>query len=211
MTLSPRPVSLTGKHGAGHCALVDEADWEWVSGYRWHWHRGRAARSCDGRKIFLHRAIVGLQPFDPRECHHRNSDRLDCQRSNLHVVTFAQSGDLNPACGRCITQGSECSGCRFRRRNPKASGDIKRKSKFGIDAGQYDAMVRAQRGVCAICGQPETVLSRRGEVQALSVDHDHATGALRGLLCRHCNIALGMMGDDPERLRAAASYLNPRG
>lgn len=50
---------------------------------------------------------------------------------------------------------------------------------------------------CAICNS----------VNQLVGDHDHATGAARGILCRNCNLALGNMMDDPARLRAAAEYL----
>lgn len=71
---------------------------------------------------------------------------------------------------------------------------------FGLELYQYDAMLVAQSGLCAICGTPPT--DRR-----LAVDHDHKTGEVRALLCQLCNRALGHMKDDPELLRAAARYL----
>lgn len=81
---------------------------------------------------------------------------------------------------------------------------------------QYDDMVQAQGGVCAACGQPERKIHpRTGEVQPLSIDHDHACcpGAtscgkcVRSLLCDTCNRALGMFGDDMVRLLALVRYL----
>lgn len=71
---------------------------------------------------------------------------------------------------------------------------------FGLTSADYQALLASQGGVCAICGRPEH--GRR-----LAVDHDHITGAVRGLLCRHCNLALGQFGDDPARIDRAASYL----
>jgi hypothetical protein len=41
----------------------------------------------------------------------------------------------------------------------------------------------------------------------LAIDHDHVTGDIRGLLCHACNVALGLLNDDPELLEAAAGYL----
>ncbi len=67
-------------------------------------------------------------------------------------------------------------------------------------------MFVAQGGVCAICEQPETA-QRSGRAKWLAVDHDHGTGAVRGLLCSNCNPMLGYAKDDPALLRAAASYL----
>lgn len=78
---------------------------------------------------------------------------------------------------------------------------------FGIDAEEYARMEAAQGGVCAICREPETVTSRNGFVKALAVDHDHDSGAVRGLLCSRCNTAVGLMQDDTARLRAAVAYL----
>jgi hypothetical protein len=58
-------------------------------------------------------------------------------------------------------------------------------------------MVSKQGGICAICR--ETKIDR--------IDHDHKTGKVRGLLCHCCNAALGLFRDLPDRLRAAAEYL----
>lgn len=58
-------------------------------------------------------------------------------------------------------------------------------------------MVERQAGCCAICGQPSKLV----------VDHCHASGEVRGLLCDDCNVGLGRYDDDPERLLAAAAYL----
>ena len=56
---------------------------------------------------------------------------------------------------------------------------------------------------CAICGAPPTAQKR------LSLDHDHATGLDRGMLCQPCNIGLGQFRDDQHRLLAAVAYLLP--
>ena len=82
-----------------------------------------------------------------------------------------------------------------------------RKMKFGITADQYLAMHQAQNGLCAICGQPETVTTKFGAVKTLAVDHDHGGGKVRALLCGSCNTGIGLLRDDPERLRAAANYI----
>ncbi len=80
------------------------------------------------------------------------------------------------------------------------------KRKFGLTGEQYDAMVAAQGGVCAICRNPETA-TRQGIVKLLAVDHCHATGKIRGLLCNACNAMLGHGRDDVTLLKAAIAYL----
>jgi len=70
----------------------------------------------------------------------------------------------------------------------------------------YEQMLASQGRKCAICDQPELTVIR-GKTITLAVDHDHATGAVRALLCRRCNHMIGMACDDPALLRAAATYL----
>ncbi len=71
---------------------------------------------------------------------------------------------------------------------------------FGISNQDYDALLAAQGGGCAICGRPPSKA-------ALHVDHDHETGRVRGLLCVGCNNALGQFRDDVELLARATSYV----
>lgn len=77
---------------------------------------------------------------------------------------------------------------------------------FGITLEEYVRMFERQNGVCAICKKPETEV-RRGKLQTLSVDHCHTTNRVRALLCGYCNRAIGYMSDSPNRLRAAADYV----
>jgi hypothetical protein len=79
--------------------------------------------------------------------------------------------------------------------------DKNRQRNHGIDNVTYDALLETQGGACAICLRPERVWN------SLSVDHDHASGAIRGLLCHSCNVSLGHFGDSPDLLRRAAEYL----
>lgn len=75
--------------------------------------------------------------------------------------------------------------------------------KYGVTLAGYDAMLNQQGGKCAIClTTPET--QRYG---VFHVDHCHATGAVRGLLCRGCNNVLGVVNDNPEALARAIAYL----
>jgi hypothetical protein len=75
--------------------------------------------------------------------------------------------------------------------------DAQLRRYFGIGLLEYEAMLTAQEGKCAIC--------RRA--MKLAVDHDHTTGKIRALLCGQCNRALGLLGDDAEIVMRAALYL----
>ena len=87
--------------------------------------------------------------------------------------------------------------------------------RYGIDLDALIALYEEQDGRCAICRkpglQPVTGEKRKSSRGVLRVDHDHSTGAVRGLLCTTCNTALGGMQDDPALLEAAAVYLRERG
>jgi Recombination endonuclease VII len=103
---------------------------------------------------------------------------------------------------------SQCRECdrkwhREHHKTPKrqAQHAAKNMAKYGLTVDQYNAMAEAQGGVCYICRKPETVRTR------LSVDHCHATGKVRGLLCLSCNNGLGWFQDDIGRMLAAVEYL----
>lgn len=87
----------------------------------------------------------------------------------------------------------------------KRRGILRR--EFRMSEAEYEQMHDAQGGVCAICQRPETKVHRDGSVCRLSVDHDHTSGDVRGLLCSKCNVGLGSFEDSPEALRRAADYI----
>ncbi len=78
--------------------------------------------------------------------------------------------------------------------------------KYKMTQEQYDVLLATQGGVCAICGEPETV-KQRGVTQPLAVDHDHATEKNRGLCCSRCNCAIGLVRESPSILHAILAYL----
>lgn len=92
------------------------------------------------------------------------------------------------------------------RSNPKHTSAIsqrsKLKTKYGLTDAIYQQMFKMQKGVCAICGKPEPHKGRR-----LAVDHNHNTTQVRGLLCSHCNVALGLFNENLDSLEAAKQYL----
>ncbi len=75
--------------------------------------------------------------------------------------------------------------------------------KYGVSLADYESMLSAQGGRCCIC-LCEPSSQAHG---VFHVDHCHATGRVRGLLCRGCNHVLGHLKDDPSALRRAIAYL----
>jgi hypothetical protein len=87
-------------------------------------------------------------------------------------------------------------------RRRKADNHEKRvQDTYGLEKGEYAQLYAFQGGLCALCRRA-TGASRR-----LSVDHDHATGDVRGLLCRPCNTLLGHARDKLSFFRRCISYL----
>jgi len=82
------------------------------------------------------------------------------------------------------------------------------KSRYGLTDEEVDILIAEQHGTCAVCGEPPSSKNTRAHWNGkLCVDHDHETGEVRGLLCFTCNVGLGNFGDDVERLRRGARYL----
>lgn len=84
--------------------------------------------------------------------------------------------------------------CYIRAKRSRQSGG----RTWNGEEAEKRALVIAQAGRCAICGEP---------MRRPYLDHDHDTGAIRGVLCPSCNTGLGYFRDEAERLEAAAAYL----
>lgn len=81
------------------------------------------------------------------------------------------------------------------------------KRKYNISRKEYDNKLLKQNGVCAICHLKEIKKKSNGEIKELSVDHDHKTEKVRGLLCSSCNVAIGNFKDNIMFLQNAINYL----
>jgi hypothetical protein len=92
-----------------------------------------------------------------------------------------------------------CHNSRSRKSREKVGGSrtYHLTRRYGITAAEADYLLEQQAGLCAICKT----------APAVHVDHDHATGAVRALLCFNCNGGLGQFKDDPLLLHAAAYYV----
>ncbi len=88
--------------------------------------------------------------------------------------------------------GSECRACRRQKQN-----EAYFVRRYGLTRSQVEALRTSQGGHCALCG----------DTDAAHLDHDHAAGRIRALLCGRCNLGLGLFLDDPGRLHAAIRYL----
>ena len=91
----------------------------------------------------------------------------------------------------------------WRKNNPekinKSSIWYRRKISYGLSKDSFFKMLEIQKNCCAICS--DTIDEK------CHVDHDHKTGAVRGLLCRTCNTGIGMLKDSPDILLRASQYL----
>ena len=132
-----------------------------------------------------------------KACHSSTRTRYDAPTPVVREWTCADCGETKPA-----------SAFHRKRRNRTGLSSYCRpcaawraKEKYGIPRADLLRLYEEQGGLCAI--QPPHGFGKRGPF----VDHDHATGVVRGLLCDDCNVALGRAKDDPARLRGAADYL----
>lgn len=92
------------------------------------------------------------------------------------------------------------------KKNPKEFRKYHLKRTFGLTIEDYAKMLKQQKGVCAICGKPETTIVKN-ILRNLVIGHCHKTEKIRGLLCGRCNRVIGLMQDSPTFLKAAADYL----
>lgn len=121
---------------------------------------------------------------------------VDCGASGVALMT----GVVPVRCDECKRAHRAKLSREARARNPEAAARYQRDyrlKRYGVGPLEYELMVERAGGACEACGA-------RGE---LHVDHCHTTRRGRGMLCPPCNKALGLVRDDPARLRALADYL----
>lgn len=113
-------------------------------------------------------------------CHNRYRMIPNVREASLKATK--KWGDKHPECRKKINQKQSL------------------KRHYGITLEEYAEMLTKQNGVCASCGDPPNG-------RKLSVDHNHETDEIRGLLCDRCNFALGQLKEDPIRIKRLLNYL----
>lgn len=91
----------------------------------------------------------------------------------------------------------------WRAKDPRRQPRAMRKHKYGITHDEFEKLMESQGHGCAICWEDF-------DEATAQVDHDHETGAVRGLLCRQCNLGLGNFREDLCLLDRAAKYLKEK-
>jgi len=83
----------------------------------------------------------------------------------------------------------------------KISKESVNRCRYGISTEEFDEFLRKQGHACAICKDGFS------EERRPYIDHDHSSGWVRGLLCRDCNFAIGLLREDIDRFQSAVDYL----
>jgi len=92
----------------------------------------------------------------------------------------------------------------WRTKNPGSRAAEHLTARYRLSRADYHRLAEEQQGCCAICG---TQPNGKRQMGTLYVDHDHETGAVRGLLCQRCNSGLGHFRDRSDLLMKALQYL----
>ena len=188
------------------------------------WRRGKLTTSD---------VIQIKEMLNAGKSHREIAERFSVQRSNIgqiaNGITWVDVGviDIQARISPCVQCGSSfrkksvahrfCTNkCKERwesshvkgpyAKTPKQQRNYKSRMlrRFGMTLPEYDSLVVAQGGRCAICLKE----SPGSRYNRFAVDHDHKTGKVRGLLCRACNTGLGFFEDDQKLLMSAMRYLS---
>lgn len=137
-----------------------------------------------------------------------NLSCLTCKEVKPETEFYYHKG-RNPGRNNRVGNCKECEKIRHKtsyhkhkHKHKDRQNAASRLRKTGFTPELFNQRLKEQNGICAICGATEP--GGQGNWQA---DHCHTTKTTRGLLCWHCNVALGLMKDNPERLRKAAEYI----
>lgn len=160
--------------------------------------KGRAKMDVETTKVCTKRGCNSL-------CVTKNYCRIHQDEHNAavdeHKRQLVSAGLCRVGCGREITPGHKfyCREC--------ADRLIAVQRGHGVTKDVYDRMLEDQLGACAICGTKDPGGSS-SRTNRFHIDHDHVSGAARGLLCFQCNSGIGKFRDDTSLLIKAAAYLS---
>jgi len=121
----------------------------------------------------------------------------------------AQKHLLKSRCNECLYKEHK----RWTEENPEKVREYrakdpytfkKRCARHNITPEEFWAMYEEQDGTCPVC-------DKAIDAEGSAIDHNHETGEVRGILCKNCNRALGLLGDTPETMARAEAYLLERG
>jgi len=135
----------------------------------------------------IEKPITQFSPTSPYKGQPRF--RGDCKECN--AANQIRRYHLNPEKSRATARI-------WKTNNPQKVIDNKRWNEYRLRPGDFEKLVQDQDGKCAICGD---------DLKFPHIDHCHATGKVRGILCSACNTGLGKLGDSVESLKRAVRYL----
>lgn len=183
--------------------------------------RGYKAKGyCKSHYRMFLRGLEQTKPIDTYDTNppeHCTAD--DCTRPvhskklcSMHYVRVRKSWKVKDARPNSDVVPCSVSGCDGRQYAKALCYEhyrhIAKLKQYGITEAEYDGFFMQQNGLCALCLQPETATHRvSGNVLSLAIDHCHNTGKVRGLLCKHCNQAIGLLKHSTEILNRAVAYL----
>lgn len=93
------------------------------------------------------------------------------------------------------------------RENKEHKRILDRLRKYDLTFHEYDTLLKRQDGSCALCNRPPKTKKTHNSIDGFVIDHCHITGAVRGLLCSTCNLAIGLLEDSPDLVLKAYEYL----
>jgi hypothetical protein len=177
--------------------------------------RKASCKACDAARAAEHyvpkprtkyrEAYTGDEPKTCRKCGETKplrEFRLSRQATNTRNAVYRSD------CKTCSATAARRWFAENKERHKETRHRHAMRATYGLTPEQYQDMLAAQGGVCAICGLDEpNAHGRTGTQFRLSVDHCHDTGRVRGLLCQKCNRAIGLLGDNVDLLRKAIAYL----
>ena len=152
-----------------------------------NWRNNKPCEHC--KKMF--KPYRPTQRWCSKHCQRRNKERVQWERK-YRKKNQKKLNDYN---------------CNYARKHRAVSYKWYLKNAYDLTTEQYQEMFKKQNGVCAICKKPETRKGRNSAILLLSVDHNHKTKKVRGLLCQECNLLLGYSHDSIIILKEAIRYL----